>query len=110
MTDIVRAVTGWDTSLVELMRMGKRALTMARVYNIKEGFTAEDDWLPPRFFNPTTSGPLSKIPVIPKKLRNAIQIYYEMMNWNRETGVPTETTLKQLDLSWAIDHLPEPLK
>jgi aldehyde:ferredoxin oxidoreductase len=105
-TAIVRAVTGWDTSTVELMNMGKRALTMARVYNLREGFTAEDDWLPPRFFSPATSGPLSNTAVKPDKLRNAIQTYYMMMGWDHN-GVPTRTTLEQLDIGWAADQLPK---
>jgi aldehyde:ferredoxin oxidoreductase len=100
LTDIVRAVTGWDTSLAELANMGKRALTMARMYNIREGFTAEDDWLPPRFFEPTTSGALSNTAVDPDRLRNAIHVYYETMGWDRETGITRRTTLEQLDIGW----------
>lgn len=105
-TDIVRAITGWDTSVLELMNMGRRALTMARVFNLREGFTAEDDWLPPRFFTPTTSGPLSKTAVKPDDLRDAIQIYYKNMGWDEKTGVPTKMTLEQLDVGWAAEQLP----
>ena len=106
LTDIVNAVTGWNTSMLELMNMGRRALTMARVFNLREGLTAEDDWLPPRFFNPTTSGSLSSTAVNPDQLREAIHIYYETMGWDRETGVPTNTTLEQLDIGWAAAQLP----
>jgi aldehyde:ferredoxin oxidoreductase len=105
LTDIVRAVTGWDTSALELMNMGRRALTMAKIYNLREGFTAKDDWLPQRFFSPTTSGALSDTAVNPDSLRNAIHTYYEMMGWDRETGVPTKTSIEQLNLGWAIDQL-----
>jgi aldehyde:ferredoxin oxidoreductase len=106
LTDIVSAVTGWDTSLIELINMGKRALTMARVYNLREGFTVEDDWLPPRFFSPTSSGPLSNTAVNPDDLREAIHVYYETMGWDRETGVPTRTTLEQLEIGWVAEQLP----
>ncbi|KON27048.1 hypothetical protein AC480_04920 [miscellaneous Crenarchaeota group archaeon SMTZ1-55] len=106
LTDIVRAVTGWDTSIVELMNMGRRALTLARVYNLREGFTTADDWLPPRFFTPQTSGALSATAVNPDQLRRGIHLYYEMVGWNKETGVPTRTTLEQLDVGWAANQLP----
>ncbi|MDQ1279419.1 MAG: aldehyde:ferredoxin oxidoreductase [Thermoproteota archaeon] len=106
LVNIVNAVTDWDTSLVELLNVGKRSLAMARVYNIREGFVAEDDWLPPRFFSPATSGPLSSTAVDPNKFRDAIHIYYEMMGWNKETGVPTKTTLEQLDIGWVADSIP----
>jgi len=59
-TDIVRAVTGWNTTAWELMKIGERATTMARIFNIREGFKKQDDWLPERFFHPKTSGALSK--------------------------------------------------
>lgn len=104
-TDIVRAVTGWDTTLYELMNGGRRILTMARIYNLREGFTAHDDWLPPRFFKPTTSGALNETKVNPEKLRHAIQLYYELMGWDKETGVPSMTTLGQLDIDWAGKYL-----
>jgi aldehyde:ferredoxin oxidoreductase len=106
LTDIVRAVTGWDTSIVELMNMGRRALTLARVYNLREGFTTADDWLPPRVFVPQTSGALATTAVDPDQLRRGIHLYYEMVGWNKETGVPTHTTLEQLDVGWAADQLP----
>jgi len=105
LTEIVRAVTGWDTSTVELMDMGKRALTMARVFNAREGFKTEDDWLPRRFFDPTTSGPLQETAVDPNELRNAIEAYYQIMGWSKETGVPTKIGLEQLDIDWAADQL-----
>jgi aldehyde:ferredoxin oxidoreductase len=106
LTDIVGAVTGWNTSILELMNVGKRALTMARIFNLREGLTAEDDWLPPRFFNPTTSGPLYSTAVDPDRLREAIRTFYETMGWDKETGVPTRTTLEQLDIGWAAAQLP----
>jgi aldehyde:ferredoxin oxidoreductase len=103
-TEIVRAVTGWNTTAWELMKVGERVTTMARIFNIREGFRKEDDWLPQRFFQPATIGPLSNTPVDAKKLRKAIDIYYEMMGWD-ENGVPTETKLEELDISWTEEYL-----
>ncbi len=37
----MRAVTGWDTSLWELIKVGERAKALARAFNCREGFTAE---------------------------------------------------------------------
>ena len=105
LTEIVRAVTGWDTSAFELYKLGERSMNMTRAFNIREGFTPEDDWLPPRFFNPQTSGPLSKTAVDPEKLKEAKRLYYEMMGWNPETGVPTRAKLDELDISWIADEI-----
>ncbi len=104
--EIVSAVTGWNTSVMELMEMGRRALAMARVFNLREGFSEKDDWLPPRFFTPQTSGPLSTTVVNPVELKEGIRTYYETMGWDRETGIPKRSTLEQLGIGWTADLLP----
>jgi len=103
-TEIVRAVTGWNTTSWELMKIGERVTTMARVFNIREGFKKEDDWLPERFFHPKTSGALSKTAIDPERLKNAIHTYYEIMGWD-ENGVPKRSKLEELDIGWAAETL-----
>ncbi|MFX0002050.1 MAG: aldehyde ferredoxin oxidoreductase family protein [Candidatus Hodarchaeota archaeon] len=102
--EILRAVTGWYTSTWELMKVGERITTMARVFNIREGFTKKDDWLPERFFKPHTSGELNETSVNPDELKNAITTYYNMMGWN-EDGIPTKSKLKELELEWLIQFV-----
>ena len=105
MVDIVRAVTGWDTSVWELMKVSERAINLARVFNIREGFTAEDDRLPERFFQPHTSGPLSKTALDKVELDKAKRTYYRMMGWDPDTGIPTREKLEELDIGWAAELL-----
>ena len=102
--EIVRAVTGWYTSTWELMKVGERITTMARVFNIREGLTKKDDWLPERFFQPHTSGALAETSIKPEELKNAITTYYKMMGWN-EDGIPTKTKLEELDVEWVSQYL-----
>ena len=102
--DLVQAVTGWDVSMHELVQAAERTLALARIFNLREGFTREDDWLPPRFFQPQTSGALSETSVDPDELRKAVDTYYEMMGWD-ENGAPTEGTLYRLSIGWASQHL-----
>ena len=103
-TSIVRAVTGWNTTAWELMKTGERITTMARVFNIREGFGRKDDWLPERFFNPRISGTLSDTAIDPEKFREAIDTYYKMMGWD-ENGVPTREKLEELDIGWVASLL-----
>jgi aldehyde:ferredoxin oxidoreductase len=103
-TKIVRAVTGWNTTVWELMKVGERITTMARVFNVREGFTKKNDWLPERFFHPKTSGALSETAVDPTKLEKARSTYYEMMGWD-ENGVPTRAKLEELDVAWVAHML-----
>jgi len=103
--EIFKAVTGWDTSLWELAKVGERALNMARAFNMREGFTDEEDWLPPRMFQPQNGGPIPDTAVEPRKLRKAKKTYYRMMGWDEETGVPTVGKLEELDIPWVGKHL-----
>jgi len=102
--DIVRSVTGWNTTAFELMKVVERGNTLTRIFNNREGFTEKDDWLPPRFFQPKTSGALRKTSVNPQELQNAKLIYYDMMGWN-EQGIPKQSTLEELDIGWAADKI-----
>mgnify|MGYP002031870502 CR=1 FL=1 len=38
--EIVEAVTGWKTSTTELLLVGERALTLARLFNLREGLSS----------------------------------------------------------------------
>jgi len=89
------------------MKISERGINLARVFNIREGFKEEDDWLPPRFFHPKTSGPLSSIAINSDKLRKAKITYYGMMGWDKQ-GVPTRTKLEELDIGWVADKLSLP--
>jgi aldehyde:ferredoxin oxidoreductase len=102
--DIVRSVTGWNTTAFELMKVVERGNTLTRIFNNREGFTEKDDWLPPRFFQPKTSGALNKTSVNPHELQNAKLTYYDMMGWT-EDGIPKQSTLEELDIGWAADKI-----
>ncbi|HEY64428.1 MAG TPA: aldehyde ferredoxin oxidoreductase family protein [Caldilineae bacterium] len=105
MRDIVRGVTGWNSSIFELMKVGERALAMARAFNYREGFTAKDDVAPWRFSTPFESGPAKGVAVPAKDIQKAIELYYEMNGWDKETGAPTAGKLHELGLSWVADLL-----
>jgi len=98
--DIVRGVTGWNSSLFELMKVGERALAMARAFNYRQGFTAKDDVAHWRFSTPMESGPLKGVKIPPEEIAKALELYYEIQGWDRETGAPTAGKLHELGLSW----------
>jgi aldehyde:ferredoxin oxidoreductase len=100
MPDLVNAVTGWNTTTFELMKVGERAVTMARAFNIREGFTIGDDFLPDRFSSPLNKGPIAGESVSKEELEKSIKTYYTMMGWEAENGVPTTEKLFELDIGW----------
>ncbi|HID87440.1 MAG TPA: aldehyde ferredoxin oxidoreductase [Anaerolineae bacterium] len=100
--DYVNAVTGWDMSLFELMKVGERANTMARLFNLREGFTAADDTLPQRLFEPLQRGRLAGQALDREAFARALRLYYQMAGWDEE-GVPTPAKLAELGLTWAAE-------
>jgi len=98
--EYVNAVTGWDSSLWELMKVGERNNMMARIFNLREGFSSKDDTLPPRIFEPLEGGALKGRRINPQEFQEALKAYYGMMGWD-ENGVPLKSKLEELELGWA---------
>jgi aldehyde:ferredoxin oxidoreductase len=102
---LVRAITGWEVNVWELIKVAERGVTMARAYNVREGFTRADDVLPARIATPHLSGSLNEEPVAPEVLDAALTTFYGMMGWDPQTGVPTEAKLHELDIGWVGEVL-----
>lgn len=100
LVEVVKAVTGWETSLWELLKAGERTVTMARVFNLREGFGRKDDTLPDRLFEPLEGGPLKGKGIHRKEFEEALTLYYEAMGWDAQDGVPAKGKLAELNLSW----------
>ncbi len=97
----INAVTGWNMSLYELMKVGERNNTLARLFNIREGFTPTDDVLPQRLHEGIGNGPLKGERVDPDQFFAARRVYYQMAGWDPETGQPTPAKLAELGLEEA---------
>ncbi len=102
MAELLHAITGWETSSYEIMRYGERRLHLMRVYNLREGLTADDDTLPDRFFEEPLQVPgrWNNHRLDRAKFQGAIQTYYRMMGWD-ERGRPLPETLVDHHLDWA---------
>ncbi len=98
--EAVEAVTGWPMSDWRLMKTAERGITMARLFNLREGITAAEDRLPKRMGEPQLSGNLKGVAVDPAKLAEMQKLYYQMLGWD-ERGVPTWARLVELDIAWA---------
>ena len=101
MVDYINAVTGWNMSLYELMKVGERNNTLARLFNVREGFTPEDDILPQRLHEGIGNGALKGERVDPDEFFAARRTYYEMAGWDPQTGRPTTAKLAELGVESA---------
>ncbi len=92
--EIMKAVTGWDLTAEELLTQAHRGLTLARVFNLREGFTRADDHLPKRF-----SDPLPKhAGLTDEQQAKIVTDYYVEYGWDPASGVPTPETIRALEL------------
>lgn len=99
---MIAAVSGWETSDYEIMRLGERRNHLLRWYNLREGLTAKDDTLPNRFFDdPIAAGPRKGERLNRQKFHENIWLYYAMMGWDNN-GRPTEATLYDHRLEWLL--------
>ena len=101
----VAGITGWDTNIHELMMVGERGVTMARAFNLLCGLGRKDDRLPLRMNTYFKSGKVNEEPIDPEVLEENLSVFYGMMGWDPETGVPTRGKLDELDIAWVGDLL-----
>lgn len=104
--EMIRAVTGWDVTVEELMAVGERRLNLFRTFNAREGLARNADKLPKKFFKALKgTGPTAGIALTHEEVDSAIDEYYRLAGWTND-GVPTRETLKKHDIEWAAEYLP----
>ncbi len=86
MQQIIKLATGMDLTKEQLFDIGRSVTTLAKKFNMREGWTREDDSLPPRLFNDPI-GPEKNLVVNPDNLAIMLREYYELHGWD-EGGRP----------------------
>lgn len=100
--EMIRAVTGWDITIEELMAVGERRLNLFRTFNAREGLDRKDDKLPKKFFKQLQGdGPTAGIALTHEEIESAIDEYYRIAGWTNN-GIPTQQTMERLDIAWAL--------
>ena len=96
-TEALNAATGWNMSLEEVMKVGKRVVNMMRLYNLKAGLTPNLEKAPSRYCSQPVDGPNKDRSIVPH-FDKMIDKYYQLMGWDRKTGMPLPETLKKLGI------------
>jgi aldehyde:ferredoxin oxidoreductase len=86
---LINATTGWDFDYDDVDLIGERAHTMKKAFNIREGWTREEDHLPYRWHHdPMTKGPSAGHVVTKEELEYLKDLYYEAKGWTPEGLIP----------------------
>jgi aldehyde:ferredoxin oxidoreductase len=100
--DYLNAANGWDYDGDHYMQIGERIQTLRQLFNIKHGVAPKSFVLPDRMAGkpPLTNGPLKGV-----QLRNTEQVslYWKTFGWDAETGIPTEESLKNLQIPQLLE-------
>jgi aldehyde:ferredoxin oxidoreductase len=102
--EAMQAVTGWQVSLWELMKLGERRINLLRAFNAREGVGIDADTMPRKLQVPLEGGATDGVSVPQQEFEMARSLYYQMSGWN-EQGFPTQAKLYELGLGWVADVL-----
>jgi aldehyde:ferredoxin oxidoreductase len=103
MATALSGATGLEYTIHDILRVGARAQTLSRLFNLREGFTADDDKLPKRVMQAFKHGPLADVELSDEAFNWAKRRYYELMKWDPDSGVPQERCLEELKLSTLLE-------
>lgn len=96
---LVKAATGMDIDGQGIIEVAERVFNLTRVFNYLEGYTREDDHVPPRVFEePIERGPLAGERIDEQDYLDMRAAFYQASGWDEE-GFPTREKLLALDLA-----------
>ena len=101
--ELISAVTGWDFSLAESLKVGRRIQTLRQAFNIREGLRPSEWFLPERIQAAASAGPTAGRKVDFKIMKKK---GYAALGWDTTTGKPLESTLREVGLKDIVGELP----
>jgi aldehyde:ferredoxin oxidoreductase len=88
------------------MRAGERGTLIARAFNSRDGFSIQNDQLPKRLFEAKPDGPDAGRQIFNESdFNRAIELYYDMIGCDPDTGRPQRGKLLELGLDWIEELL-----
>jgi aldehyde:ferredoxin oxidoreductase len=97
--EAIRAATGWDVTLWEIMKLAERTVMMKRAVSARQGVSRKYDQLPKRLFEPLEGGILKGYSLDHDIFEKCIDLYYDMHGWDRN-GIPLPGKMVELGLEW----------
>ena len=105
MAEMWSAAIGEEVSEEELMKAGRRIITLEKSYNIRCGATRSDDKLPWRIMNEGAKDDrLGKdfMVTAQEELDKMLDEYYKLHGWDLKTSWPTREVLKYLGMDFVV--------
>jgi aldehyde:ferredoxin oxidoreductase len=103
-TEFINAVTGWNTTMEELLKAGERIANIRHSFNLREGINPLEIKVPPRSLGkpPLTEGPLAGVEVDEDTM---VADVLREMDWDGKSAKPSAAKLAELGMSDVADAL-----
>jgi aldehyde:ferredoxin oxidoreductase len=106
MAKVFELVTGIPVTEEFIKTRGEAILNLSKCFNVREGWTRDVEKPPERFFTePHTKGPNKGVTLDKDGYQKVLSGYFEVRGWDKETGIPTDATLKKLGLDFVIGKM-----
>jgi len=109
-TNMLNPLCGWNMTDDEFWKTARRIMTLERAFQVREGISRKDDVLPKRFTTETLPEGPKKGAIYSaedtKKMQDSVYGYF---GWDAN-GIPTEKTLTDLGLGFAVADVKKAVK
>lgn len=93
--ELLSTMLGVSLDMDDIKLLGERIFTLKRLFNIKMGLTAKNDYVPKILTTPVPDGASAgKAPDFDKLKEH----FYEFRNWDPKSGAPNDKKIKELSL------------
>lgn len=102
LAELVSAATGEPWTMDLLKASGERTWNLARLFNLREGLSRKDDYLPEKFGREgITAGPLKGRRISRDEQDFMLDSYYSYRGWDSD-GKPLEETIRRLGIGGVL--------
>ncbi|HXX65398.1 MAG TPA: aldehyde ferredoxin oxidoreductase family protein [Bacteroidota bacterium] len=106
MVPLFEIATGIKITDEEMRKIADRIWTLERSFQVRAGVTRKDDAMVGRFMNERVpDGPYKGLGFTRKDWDKMLDEYYDLVGWDKKTGIPTRATLESLELGDVADEL-----
>jgi aldehyde:ferredoxin oxidoreductase len=97
MAHMLELVTGWNTTGEELLTAAGRIITAKKLFNVRVGWTPEEDRLPRRFLTQALAGGASAGALLTEDRLAELILHYNRGRGWRDDGTPAPDQAAEID-------------
>ena len=106
MAEVYELVTGIPMTADLLLKRAEAITTLSKCFNVREGWTRDEDHPPEKFFKEAhTKGPAKGVTLEEDGFQKLLTGYYKARGWDEETGIPKDDKLEELGLDFVIGNM-----